>query len=78
MKIERHMSQMPADLFRRNIDRGTLHKNLYFGLCYLHAVLDGRRAYGPLGWNLVYDFDKNDFDISESIVTSYIAEEKLD
>jgi hypothetical protein len=52
-----------------------LHKNLYLGLCYLHAILDGRRAYGTLGWNLrVFEFDQNDFDISDSIVNSYMVQ----
>ena len=38
-----------------------LHKNFYFALSYLHSVLDGRKVYGPLGWNVYMGFDASDF-----------------
>ena len=74
-KVERHLMTLKEGIFRRGQDFATFHKNLYFGLCYLHAILDGRRTYGPLGWHVVYEFDKNDFEISDSIVTSYMKKE---
>jgi len=58
--------------FRKSIENANLHKNLYFGLSYLHAVLDGRGLYGTLGWNVAHEFDINDFQISDSLITSYI------
>jgi dynein heavy chain, axonemal len=65
MKIERHLETIKEGTFRRGADSGIFHKNMFMGLCYLHGVLDGRRAYGPLGWHVVYEFDNNDFEISD-------------
>jgi hypothetical protein len=65
MKIERHLEQQKEANLKRYGDLGTMHKNVFFGLCYLHGVLDGRRAYHSLGWNVSYIFDKNDFDLSD-------------
>lgn len=75
MKVERHLQSIKESTFRRYGEVGTVHKNIYLGLCYLHGVLDGRRQYGPLGWHVVYEFDKNDFDISDSLLTSYLKKE---
>jgi dynein heavy chain len=52
--------------FRKSGKHAAFHKNLFFGLAYLHAVLDGRKKYGPLGWNVQYQFDFSDFEISNS------------
>jgi len=50
------------------------HKNMYFALSYLHSVLDGRKMYGPLGWNIYSGFDASDFQISNQQLVSYLGE----
>lgn len=75
MKIERHLETLKEGVFRRGNETGIFHKNVFLGLCYLHGVLEGRRQYGPLGWHVVYDFDQNDFDISDSLLQSYLKKE---
>ena len=39
-------------------------KPLLFGLCFFNAVLHERKKYGTLGWNLSYEFNDSDMEVS--------------
>ena len=39
-------------------------KKLAFGLTMFHAILLQRRNFGPLGWNITYQFTVSDLQIS--------------
>jgi len=40
------------------------YKKLLFCLCFFHSVLIERRKFLMLGWNISYDFNDSDFEVS--------------
>merc|ERR1711865_421177 len=48
------------------------YQPLVYVLAYLHAVVQERRKYGKIGWNVSYDFNESDFIISRRLIALYL------
>ena len=48
------------------------YKKMVFGLCWFHSLLNERKRFRSLGWNISYEFTDSDFLFCERILREMI------
>ena len=46
---------------------------MLYVLSFFHAVIQERKKYGKIGWNVSYDFNESDFKISYKLIDMYLT-----
>jgi dynein heavy chain len=57
--IKRAVYDMQPSFFEDHV-LGLMWRKLVFGICFFHAIVQERKKFGPLGWNIKYEFNDSD------------------
>ena len=52
---------------------GLTFQRLLYSLCFFHGVVEDRGHYGPVGWNMKYEFNISDLIVSAKHLFSFLS-----
>ncbi|XP_029794387.1 dynein heavy chain 6, axonemal [Suricata suricatta] len=74
--IRRAFTEMTPSFFEENI-LGRKWRQIIFGICFFHAIIQERKKFGPLGWNICYEFNDSDRECALLNLNLYCQEGKI-
>jgi len=63
-----------TDKYLESSNKTVPFKKLVFGCVYFHSIIQERKKFGPVGWNIKYEFNDSDLETSLEMVKMYLDE----
>ncbi|XP_040003149.1 dynein heavy chain 6, axonemal [Xiphias gladius] len=57
--MRRAFTEISSNFFEDHV-LGRQWRKIIFGICFFHAIIQERKKFGPLGWNIRYEFNDSD------------------
>ncbi|XP_039385914.1 dynein heavy chain 14, axonemal isoform X18 [Mauremys reevesii] len=65
-----------TEIIFNKVECGLSWKKLVFSLCFFNAVVHERKKYGSLGWNVPYEFNSSDLEVSIQMLGMLLANQE--
>mgnify|MGYP001626759368 CR=1 FL=1 len=52
------------------------YRKMVFAVAFFHAIVQERRKFGPLGWNVTYEFNDSDLNTSFTMLKIFLEEQE--
>ena len=74
--LKRSWANLSQD-FIESANKPPQWRKLLFSFSFFHAVIQERRKFGPLGWNIRYEFNDSDLDTSYTMLRLFLEQDEV-
>jgi len=74
--LKRSYQELTQETFEGCSKKSREWRKLLFGLCFFHSVVQERRKFGPLGFNIRYEFNDSDLETSITMLRLLLEEQE--
>ena len=73
--MKRHFNDLTEEQWE-SCSKPQPYKKLMYALSTFHAIIQERRKFGPLGWNIRYEFNASDIEVSMLTLKMFLEEQE--